>query len=148
MCYDTTMTLSLSADVPREFNRRLVISLAAFLSTQPSGPPALGHMDARDKRAGPPSGFSYNSAIPIWYEMLTICTLYAIPMDELGFVVRELKDNGEIDDRWNPRTKASDFDAFFDLRPKKKRLSKQSWGWWFETPSHPLLRHCNASCYD
>ena len=22
-------------------------------------------------------------------------------------------------------------------------LSKQSWGWWFETPSHPLWRHCN-----
>ena len=25
-----------------------------------------------------------------------------------------------------------------------KRLSKQSWGWWLETPSHPLWRHCNA----
>ena len=25
-----------------------------------------------------------------------------------------------------------------------KRLSKQSWGWWFETPSHPLWRHCNG----
>ena len=25
-----------------------------------------------------------------------------------------------------------------------KRLSKQSWGWWFETPSRPLWRHCNA----
>ena len=26
------------------------------------------------------------------------------------------------------------FDVFFDLR-LKKRLTKQSWGWWFETPS-------------
>ena len=26
------------------------------------------------------------------------------------------------------------FDVFFDLR-LNKRLSKQSWGWWFETPS-------------
>ena len=25
-----------------------------------------------------------------------------------------------------------------------KRLSKQLWGWWFETPSHPLWSHCNA----
>ena len=33
------------------------------------------------------------------------------------------------------------FDAFFDLR-LNKRLSKQSWGWWFETPSRPLCRHC------
>ena len=24
-----------------------------------------------------------------------------------------------------------------------KRLSKQSWGWWLETPSRSLLRHCN-----
>ena len=28
-----------------------------------------------------------------------------------------------------------------------KRLSKQSWGWWFDTPSHPLWRHCNAEHY-
>ena len=34
------------------------------------------------------------------------------------------------------------FDVFFDLRPSK-RLSKQSWGWWFETQSFPLWRHCN-----
>ena len=25
-----------------------------------------------------------------------------------------------------------------------KRLSKHSRGWWFETPSHPLWRHCNG----
>ena len=25
-----------------------------------------------------------------------------------------------------------------------KRLSKQSWGWWFETPSRSFWRHCNA----
>ena len=24
-----------------------------------------------------------------------------------------------------------------------KQLSKQSWGWWFETPSRSLWRHCN-----
>ena len=35
------------------------------------------------------------------------------------------------------------FDVFFDLC-LNKRLSKQSWGWWFETPSHSLWRHCNA----
>ena len=34
------------------------------------------------------------------------------------------------------------FDVFFDLR-LNKRLSKQSWGWWFETLSHPLWRHRN-----
>ena len=34
------------------------------------------------------------------------------------------------------------FDVFFDLR-LNKRLSKQSWGWWFETPWRSLWRHCN-----
>ena len=35
------------------------------------------------------------------------------------------------------------FDVFFDL-PLNKRLSKQSLGWWFETLSRPLWRHCNV----
>ena len=35
------------------------------------------------------------------------------------------------------------FNVFFDLR-LNKRLSKQSWGCWFETPSRSLWRHCNA----
>ena len=33
------------------------------------------------------------------------------------------------------------FDVFFDLC-LNKRMSKQSWGWWFEMPSHSLCRHC------
>ena len=39
-----------------------------------------------------------------------------------------------------PMTRSFDF---FYLRPNK-RLSKQSWGWCFETPSHSLWRHCNG----
>ena len=35
------------------------------------------------------------------------------------------------------------FDVFFDLR-LNKQLSKQSWGWWFETLSRPFWRHCNG----
>ena len=46
-------------------------------------------------------------------------------------------------DRWIPITKAS---VFVDFR-LIKRLSKQSWGWWFETPSRSLWRHCNAHDY-
>ena len=34
------------------------------------------------------------------------------------------------------------FDVFFDLC-----LSKQSWGWWFETLSHPLWCHRNECVY-
>ena len=46
--------------------------------------------------------------------------------------------------RWIPHTQpvTRGFDVFFDLH-LNKRLSKQWWGWWFETPSRPLWRHCN-----
>ena len=48
--------------------------------------------------------------------------------------------------RWIPLTKASDVElwCFFDLS-LNKGLSKQSWGWWFEMPSHPLWCHCNVN---
>ena len=47
--------------------------------------------------------------------------------------------------RWIPHTRpvTRSFDVFFDLR-LNKRLSKQSWGWWLETPSRTLWRHCNV----
>ena len=35
------------------------------------------------------------------------------------------------------------FDVFFELN-LNKRLSKQSWGWWFEPPSCSLWQHCNV----
>ena len=35
------------------------------------------------------------------------------------------------------------FDVFFDLR-LNKQLSKQPWGWWFETPLWSLWRQCNV----
>ena len=48
--------------------------------------------------------------------------------------------NGEFPSQ-RPVTRS--FDVFFDLR-LNKRLSEQSWGWWFETPSRSLWRHCNG----
>ena len=47
--------------------------------------------------------------------------------------------------RWIHGTKASDAKlwCFLDLH-LNKRLSKQSGGWWFETPSGPLWRHRNV----
>ena len=52
--------------------------------------------------------------------------------------------------RWIPRTETvtRGFDVFFDLR-LNKRLSKQSWGWWFETLPRPLWRHSKGlRCVD
>ena len=36
------------------------------------------------------------------------------------------------------------FDVLFDLRLNQRSI-KQSWGWWFETPSNPLSRRCNGN---
>ena len=49
-------------------------------------------------------------------------------------------------DRWIPLTKASDTElwCFFDLR-LFKRLSKHSWGWWFESVSRSVWRHHNKN---
>ena len=44
--------------------------------------------------------------------------------------------------RWIPRTKASDAELWCFLWSASE-LSKQSWGWWFETPSCSLWRHPN-----
>ena len=50
--------------------------------------------------------------------------------------------------RWIPtqRPVTRSFDVFFDLR-LNKRLSKQWWGWWFETLPCPLWRHRNGKVY-
>ena len=50
--------------------------------------------------------------------------------------------------RWIPRTKASDTELWCSLIcALNKRLSKQSWGWWFKSPFRPLWRHCNDLCH-
>ena len=45
--------------------------------------------------------------------------------------------------RWIPQ-KGQWRGLFFFHLCLNKRLSKQSWGWWFETPSRLLWRHCNG----
>ena len=57
-----------------------------------------------------------------------------------GHLCGEFTGTGEFPTQ-RPVTRS--FDAFFDLR-LNKRLSKQSWGWWLETLSRPLWRHCNV----
>ena len=47
------------------------------------------------------------------------------------------------DPRWISHTKASDAELWCFLWSATKRLSKQSCGWRFETPSCPFWRHRN-----
>ena len=44
------------------------------------------------------------------------------------------------------RSVTRSLDVFFHMH-LNKRLNKQSWSWWFETPSPSLWRHCNEICY-
>ena len=48
-----------------------------------------------------------------------------------------------IDEFPSRRPVTRSFDVFYDLH-LHERLSKQSWGWWFETSSRPLCRHSNV----
>ena len=57
-----------------------------------------------------------------------------------GSLCGEFTDPGEFPAQ-RPGTRS--LDIFFDLRPNK-RLSKQPWGWWFETPSWSLWRQCDC----
>ena len=52
------------------------------------------------------------------------------------------------DQRWIPLTKGQWREAlmFSLICALNKWLNKQSWGWWFETPSRSLWRHCNGDC--
>ena len=48
--------------------------------------------------------------------------------------------------RWIPFTKASDAELWcFLWYAPEKNVSKQSWGWWFGTPSRPLWHHCDVA---
>ena len=58
----------------------------------------------------------------------------------LALCARNSPVNGESPTQ-RPVTRS--FDAFFDLR-LNKRLSKQSWGWWSDTPSCSLWHQCNV----
>ena len=54
-----------------------------------------------------------------------------------GLLCLEFTSPGEFPTQ---RPVTQSFDVFFDLC-LNKRLSEQSWGWWFEMPSCPLWRH-------
>ena len=82
-----------------------------------------------------PSWFIAGISIAWWrHQMETFSALLAICVGNSPFP-------GEFTIQ-RPVTRS--FDVFFDLR-LNKRLSKQSWGWWFETPSRPLWHHRNDS---
>ena len=82
--------------------------------------------------------------VPIWTDLSPKRPHWAMMTSSNGNIFRvtghlcgEFTGPGEFPAQ-RPVTRS--FDVFFDLR-LNKRLSKQPWGWWFETPSWSLWRH-------
>ena len=78
------------------------------------------------------------------YNHRTTHELRACYLDMLDMSIRSnyilTSSNGNIFRFTAQKPVTRSFDVF-DLR-LNKRLSKQWWSWWFETPSRPLWRHC------
>ena len=62
----------------------------------------------------------------------------------LAICARNSPGTGEFPAQW-PVTRSFDVSLIGALN---KRSSKQWWGWWFETPSRSLWRHCNVTARD
>ena len=78
------------------------------------------------------------NSVLLWLLMMTssngnIFCVTALPFVRGPFI-------GELPTQ-RPETRS--FDIFFDPL-LNKRLSKQPWCWWFETPSRSLWRHCDV----
>ena len=73
-----------------------------------------------------------------------ICSWWRHQMDTISALLALCVCNSPVPGEFHrQRPVTRSFDVFFDLR-LNKRSSKQSWGWWFETPASSLWRHCDV----
>ena len=70
--------------------------------------------------------------------LLALCVCVCVCVGGGGGGIHQSPVNSPHTDQW-----CGALMFYFDLR-LNKRLSKQSWGWWFETPSRSLWRRCNG----
>ena len=84
----------------------------------------------------------YNS---FWTTDLVYMTWWRHEMETFPALLVLCAGNSLVTDEFHSqRPVTRNFDVFFDLC-MNKWLSKQSWGWCFETPSRSLWRHCNGN---
>ena len=73
-----------------------------------------------------------------------LATWWRHQMETFSALLAICAGNSPVTDEFpSQRPVTRSFDVFFDLR-LNKRMSKQRWGWRFETPSCSLWRHCNV----
>ena len=112
----------------------LTISLKFVFNVRINNIPALVQIMAWRRPGNKP--LSWQMAVSLW-RIYASLGLTEFNRDEIRCKSRQL--NAGLGGQ---RLVTRSFDVFFDLR-LIKRLSKQSWGWWFETPLRSLWRHCN-----
>ena len=77
------------------------------------------------------------------YILIFLVTWWRHQMEKFSALLAICAGNSPVSGEFpTQRPVTRSFDVYFDLRPDK-RLSKQLWGWWFETLSHSLWRHRN-----
>ena len=80
----------------------------------------------------------------IWSAMMSSPTWWRHQMEPFSALLALCVGNSPVPGEFpTQRPVTRSFGVFFDLRPNR-RLSKQWWGWWFETSSRPLWRHRNV----
>ena len=78
-----------------------------------------------------------------WWSGLWMISLWRHQMETFSALLALCVGNSPVTgDFPAQRPVTQSFDIFLDLR-LNKRLSKQWWGWWSETPSRSLWRKCN-----
>ena len=79
-----------------------------------------------------------------WHGRIDIISWWRHQMEILSALLAICGGNSPVSGEFPAQRPATrSFDVFFDLC-LNKRLSKQSWCWWFETLSRPLWRHSNV----
>ena len=87
------------------------------------------------------------SKIGRWYRQYWFYTWWRHQMEIFSALLALCAGNSPVTGEFpaqRPMTRS--FDVVFYPR-LNKRLSKQAWGWWFETQSRPLWRHCNDNVF-
>ena len=78
-----------------------------------------------------------------WHSLVRITTWWRHQMEKFSALLTLCAGNSPVTGEFSAeRPVTRSFDVFFDLH-QIKRLSKHLRGWWFETLSRPLWRHCN-----
>ena len=87
---------------------------------------------------------SHDTAVVFYVTLCCMCSWRPHQMETFSGLLALCVGNSPVTGEFpSQRPEMRSFDVFFDLC-LNKRLSKQSWGWWFETQPRSLWHHHNV----